>query len=146
GGSIGEPPATPGLTRKKPGGRQSPTGFYALSGFWGAAASLGLPAAWSSAADEVQRSQAAGQDDGADPAQAVFGQGLQLLGRALPATGGDQQHQAFEDGDQAEGGPEVLHGSGSLWIGAGPGAGDRTTGTPPSAFGIAPRQAGGRNS
>src|SRR5690606_5856865 len=111
-GSIGEPAATPGQTRKKPVGRLSPTGFYALSGFWGGGASLRVRVrpnlcrsgfsrdrsdvvAWNpcsrlkpllqgSAADEVQRQQAAGQDDGADAAQAVFGQGLQLLGCALP--------------------------------------------------------------
>src|SRR5690606_40111071 len=39
--AIGAPSATPGQTRKKPVGRLSPTGFYALSGFWHGGASFG---------------------------------------------------------------------------------------------------------
>src|SRR5690606_23678977 len=75
---------------------------------------MGSDAARGSAPHEVQRGQAAGQDDGADAAQLRFGQGLQLLGGALPAAGRDEQDQAFDHGDQAQGRPEILHGSGSL--------------------------------
>src|SRR5690606_19110845 len=89
-----------------------------------------------SAAHEVQRHQAQGQHHRADAADLGVGQRQHLLGGAFPAAGGDEQHQAFKDGDEAEGGPEVFHGSGGpgwrMW-GTGAGACARARRTPPRA-------------
>src|SRR5690606_34946004 len=65
-----------------------------------------------SGAHEVQGQQSKPQHHRTDAPDRAVGKCRQLLGGALPAAWRDEQHQAFEHGDEAEGGPEVLHGWG----------------------------------